>query len=299
MQSGELNVRTRDALQLARGRLDASGVEAPGFEAEYLLRHTLGCTRETLLLELDTDIPVSAQRRFDGLIERRASGEPSAYITGHKEFYGLDFKVDPRALIPRPETELLVELGLDFASQRTSGGTILNIVDVGTGCGVIAVALAVHLPKATITATDLFPEALELAAENVARHHAEDRVTLLHGDLLAPVSRPIDILVSNPPYIPSPEIPNLAREITNHEPGLALDGGPDGMAVIERLVQQTKDKLSPSGAMFIEIGWDQGRRALAHARHLWPDFKASITPDLAGLDRVLTIRSPVGVAQPV
>ena len=299
MQSGELNVRARDELQLARKRLEASGVEDPGFEAEYLLRHTLGCTREALLLDLDSDISTSSQCHFDSLVKRRASGEPSAYITEHKEFYGLDFKVDPRALVPRPETELLVELALDFASRRSVLGRGLNVVDVGTGCGAIAVTLAVHLPKATITATDLSPEALELAAENVAIHHVQDRVTLLQGDLLAPVSRPIDILVSNPPYIPSTEIPNLAKEIINHEPRLALDGGPDGMAVIGHLVEQAKDKLRLGGAMFIEIGWDQGRRALAHARHLWPYSQASITPDLADLDRVLTLLSPVGVTQPV
>ena len=125
------------------------------------------------------------------------------------------------------------------------------------------------------------------------------RVTLLLGDLFAHLPRPIDILVSNPPYIPSTELPNLAREITHHEPRLALDGGPDGMAVIRRLIQQAKDNLSLGGAMFIEIGWDQGQRVMAHIRRLWSDSQVSITPDLAGLDRVLTIKPSVRVAQPV
>ena len=292
-------MKVRDALRLARERLQASGIDEPGFEAEYLMRHALGCTRESLLFSLDTALSVSAQRRFDSLISRRASGEPSAYITGRKEFYGLDFKVDPRALIPRPETELLVELVLDFASPRTPVRTTLNIIDVGTGCGAIAVALAKHLPTATIFSTDLSHDALELARENLALHNLEDRVVMLHGDLLALNLPPIDILVSNPPYIPSPEISTLAPEIRDHEPRLALDGGPDGLSIIERLVEQARDKLSPGGAMFIEIGWDQGESAASRARHFWPDAQASITPDLAGLDRVLTLLSPIAAAQPV
>ncbi len=291
-------MKVREALRQARGRLQVSGVEDPGFEAEYLLRHALDCTRESLLLSLDSDLTLSAQHHFDSLVGRRASGEPSAYITGHREFYGLDFKVDPRALIPRPDTELLVELALEFVSRQSTGGKIQSIVDVGTGCGAIAIALALHLPEAVITATDISHNALQLAHENVARHGVQDRINLLQGDLLAPVPRPIDILVSNPPYIPSTEIPNLAREITSHEPRLALDGGPDGMAVIERLIEQAKDKLTPGAALFIEISWDQGDAAISHARRLWPDSKASITPDFAGLDRVLTIRVPVTAPVP-
>ena len=292
-------MKVRDALRLARKRLQSFDVQDPGFEAEYLMRHTLGSSRESLLLSLDSGIPVSAMSRFQRSIERRSSGEPSAYITGHKEFYGIDFRVDPRTLIPRPETELLVQLALAFASDRKITNKPLNILDVGTGCGAIAIALAVNLPGAKVIATDISPDALHLAGENVARHCLEDHVTLVRGDLLTPVPLPIDILVSNPPYIPSAEILNLPREITNHEPRLALDGGPDGLAVIERLIVQAKDKLSPGGAMFIEIGWDQGQQVLAHARRLWPDAQTSITPDLAGLDRALTLRSPVGVALPL
>ena len=292
-------MKVRDALRLARDRLQTSGVQDPGFEAEYLIRHALLCTRETLFINLDTDIAASDQRHFDRLIGRRVAGEPSAYITGHREFYDLDFKVDPRALIPRPETELLVEAVLEYTSQKAGRGGGLTIVDAGTGCGAIAIALVHHLPQATVIATDISPVALQLAYENAARHDVQDRVTLLHGDLFAHLPRPIDIVVSNPPYIPSTELPNLAREITDHEPGLALDGGPDGMAVIRRLIQQAKDNLSLGGAMFIEIGWDQGRQALSRARHLWPEAQASITPDLAGLDRVLTLRSPIRAAQPV
>ena len=292
-------MKVREALRQACGRLQVSGVEDPGFEAEYLLRHALDCTRESLLLSLDSDLTLSAQHHFDSLVGRRASGEPSAYITGHREFYGLDFKVDPRALIPRPETELLVEAVLECTSQKAGRSGGLNIVDVGTGCGAIAVALATCLPTASIIATDISHNALQLAYENAARHGVQNRINLLQGDLLAPLPRPIDILVSNPPYIPSPEIPNLAREITKHEPRLALDGGPDGMSVIDRLIEQAKDKLTPGGAMLIEIGWNQGDAAISHARRLWPDSKASITPDLAGLDRILTLRSPIGAAQPV
>ena len=291
-------MRVRDALRQAREKLRESGVEDAGFESEYLLRHTLGCTRESLLMTLDSDVSSSDQLRFDSVIGRRAAGEPSAYITGHKEFYGLDFKVDPRALIPRPETELLVELALEFVARRTCSVEGLNIAEVGVGCGAIAIAMAVNLSGARVVATDISPAALNLASENLSMHRVEDRVTLLEGDLLQPVSGPIDILVSNPPYISSAQIAALPREIRDHEPRVALDGGEDGMAAIERLICQAKDKLRPGGAMFVEIGWDLGDRALARSLELWPESDVSITPDLAGLDRVLTLRSPIGAAQP-
>ena len=222
-------MRVRDALRQAREKLQASGVEDASFEAEYLLRHALGCTREFLLIALDSDTSSPDQLRFDSIIDRRVAGEPSAYITGHKEFYGLDFKVDSRALVPRPETELLVELSLEFAARCTTQGEALKIADVGVGCGAIAIALAVNLPGARIVATDISPAALKLASENISRHRVEDRVTLLEGDLLQPVSGPIDILVSNPPYIPSAQLASLPREIRDHEPRVALDGGEDGV----------------------------------------------------------------------
>ena len=291
-------MRVRDALRQAREKLRASEVDDAGFEAEYLLRHALGCTREHLLLALDSDVSSSDQLRFDSVVDRRADGEPSAYITGHKEFYGLEFKVDPRALIPRPETELLVELALDFAARRTSRGEGLNIAEVGVGCGAIAIALAVNLSGARVVATDISPAALKLASENVSRHGVEVRVTLLEGDLLQDVSGPIDILVSNPPYIPSSQVDILPREIRDHEPRVALDGGENGMVLIERLICQAKEKLRPGGAMFVEIGWDLGDRVLARSFELWPESEVSITPDLAGLDRILTLRSPIGAAQP-
>ena len=291
-------MRVRDALRQAREKLQESVVEDVGFESEYLLRSALGCTRETLLIGLDSDISTPDEIRFDSIIDRRAAGEPSAYITGHKEFYGLDFNVDPRALIPRPETELLLELALEFAARHTSQGEGLNIAEVGVGCGAIAITLAVNLSGARVVATDISPAALRLASENISRHRVEDRVTLLEGDLLQPVSGPIDILVSNPPYISSAQLATLPREIRGHEPRVALDGGDDGMAAIERLICQAKDKLRPGGAMFVEIGWDLGERALVRSLELWPESEVSITPDLAGIDRVLTLRSPIGAAQP-
>ena len=291
-------MRVRDALRQAREKLRVSGVEDAGFESEYLLRSALGCTRESLLIGLDADVSSSDELRFYSIIHRRVAGEPSAYITGHREFYGLDFKVDSRALIPRPETELLVELSLEFAAQRSSRGEGFKIADVGVGSGTIAITLAVNLPGARVVATDISPSALNLASENVSRHGVEDRVTLLDGDLLQPVSGPIDILVSNPPYISSAQLATLPREIRGHEPRVALDGGDDGMAAIERLICQAKDKLRPGGAMFVEIGWDLGERALVRSLELWPESEVSITPDLAGIDRVLTLRSPIGAAQP-
>lgn len=291
-------MRVRDTLRKARERLQASGVEDPGFEAEYLLRHALGHTRESLLIALDARVSALAQDHFDGLISRRSSREPSAYITGHREFYGLDFKVDPRALIPRPETELLVDLVLQFVSAWATAHKNLTIADVGAGCGAVAIALAVNLPRATIIASDISTDALGLARENIARHGVQDRVRLLHGDLLDPIHPPIDILVSNPPYIPSPEIPTLAPEISHHEPRLALDGGPEGVSLIEELIRQAREKLAPGGAMFVEIGWDQGPKVMAQTRSLRPDAHASIAADFAGLDRVLAVQAPITAPLP-
>ena len=187
---------------------------------------------------------------------------------------------------------------LNIAAKHTSRGEDLNIAEVGVGCGAIAIALAVNLTGARVIATDISPAALKLASENVSRHCVEDRVTLLEGDLLQNVSGPIDILVSNPPYIPSSQVDILPREIRDHEPRVALDGGEDGVEVIKRLIRQAKDKLRPGGAMFVEIGWDLGERVMARSLELWPESDASISPDLAGLDRVLTLRSPIGAAQP-
>jgi release factor glutamine methyltransferase len=228
------------------------------------------------------------------LIERRRQHEPVAYITGHKEFYGLDFYVDRRVLIPRPETELLVEKGLEIG-QATSHPPI--IADVGTGCGAMAISLAVHLPRATIYALDVSSVALEVVALNCCRHGLEGRVHLLQGDLLSPLPEPVDLIVANLPYISEAEWEQLPRTITAYEPRSALDGGPDGFGAIRRLLAQARSHLKPQATILLEIGATQGAAVTDLARHSFnrlrtPHFSRAtveVVQDYAGLDRMVVI----------
>ena len=218
-----------------------------------------------------------------------------AYLVGHKEFYGLDFVVDRRVLIPRPETELLVERAIALGREVLAAShPSLTIADVGTGCGCIAVALAVHLPQARVFATDRSPQALEVARENVRRHGVEDRVRLLCGDLLTPVPPEVrlDLIVANLPYVSRSELEALPRSVREYEPlETALDGGEDGLALIRRLLGEAPRRLAPGGAVLLEIGATQGPRVAELARRRFPGAEVRVLPDLAGRDRVVEIRT--------
>ncbi len=269
-------------------RLVAAGIDPDEarLEAEVLLRHVLGIDRAAFLMRRDDPLVGDAAERFAVLLERRLKREPLAYITGQREFYGLAMLVDRRVLIPRPETEGLVERTIALAH-----GAAL-IVDVGTGSGCIAIALAVHLPQARVIATDAAADALACARENAARHGVAERITLLHGDLLQPLQEQVDIIVSNPPYIPSQEIGDLAPEIAQYEPCAALDGGPDGLDVLRRLLAQTAGRLRPGGYVLLEIGAGQGNDVARIARTALPGATIAVENDLAGLERYVTIRTP-------
>lgn len=224
---------------------------------------------------------------FSALIQRRISHEPTAYITGHKEFYGLDFQVARPVLIPRPETELLVEKAIDLATTVFADSCL--IADAGTGCGAIAVAIAVNLPHVKIYAFDISGAALEIARSNCHRHGVSDRVALLQGDLLDHLPEPVHLLIANLPYVRNSELVELSPEISRFEPLLALSGGSDGLEMIEGLVSQAETNLLPGGAILLEIGHDQGGAACELAREYLPKSKISITTDLSGLDRVVSI----------
>jgi release factor glutamine methyltransferase len=279
------------ALDWATGRLRTTSV-TPRLDAELLLAHVLGWERARLLAEARVLLLEPQSAVFLSLVSRRAELEPIAYLVGHKEFYGLDFAVDRRVLVPRPETELLVELTFERSNPSTGSGQAvrtferLNIVDVGTGSGAIAVALAIHLPMARIMATDISFDALELARRNVERHCVTERVRLLQGDLLDPLDKPVDLIVSNPPYTILSEIDEGVRR---YEPRLALDGGPDGLDVYRRLLAQAPAKLRPGGAILLEIGAIQATAVTELARRLFPDAEVGVHQDLAGLDRVIVI----------
>lgn len=271
-----------DLLKRATARLGGTS-STPRLDAELLLAHVLAWPRARLLAERDhTPAPAQAAA-FGALVERRAGGEPVAYLVGHKEFYGLDLRVTPATLVPRPETELLVELALAEARALVSGPSSLVIADIGTGTGAVAIALAMHLPEALVYATDLSAEALAVAARNVADHGLGGRVVLLHGDLLVPLPGPVDMIVSNPPYTIIDEVePNVRA----HEPRLALDGGPDGAAVYRRLLAMAPASLRPGGAVLLEIGAWQGALVAGLLREAFPGAAVEVARDLAGRDRV-------------
>ena len=278
----------REALRHGARLLAVAGSDEADLEAELLLGHSLGLDRVHLYQRLSDELNAEQEQRYQRLLDRRCNHEPTAYILGHREFYGLDFEVTPAAIIPRPETEGLVELVIEHARLRRSGG--LSLVDVGVGCGAIAVVLARELPDAEITAVDISRPALDLARRNAEHHGVAARIVFLHGDLLEPLDQRADVIVANLPYVSSAELEASPPEIRDHEPRLGLDGGPDGLRLIERLLRQAPAHLNPGGALFLEIGDTQGAAASALARDCFPQATVAVKPDLAGLDRVLVVR---------
>ncbi len=277
-------------------------------EAEVLLCHVLGLDRAALYARLNVPLPKEAQATYDSLLARRLTGEPVACITGEREFYGLTFHVDRRVLIPRPETELLVERALQAVADwqpapcpsREGGGSPLlagegaggevRIADVGCGSGCIAVTLAVHLPNARIYATDISAEALEVTILNARRHGVGDRVIPLQGDLLSSLPEPVDLIVANLPYINHADLSALLPGITAYEPRLALDGGPDGLTLIRRLLAQAATYLRPvTGTILMEIGYDQAEEVTTLARQHFSTARVTLHHDLAGHARVAEI----------
>ena len=278
-------MRLRVALAQATTMLENAGIEESKLDAELLLVHALGITRAQLHAHPQSQLRPTELARYRQLIERRTRREPVAYIVGHKEFYGLDLFVDERVLIPRPETELLVEKAIKV-SQRQS-----VVADVGTGSGAIAVSLAVHLPQILVYATDASPAALEVAARNCRRHCVEDRVHLLQGHLLEPLPEHVDLIVANLPYVSQAELAQLPPEISRYEPREALDGGPDGLDCIRHLLAQAEGHLKPGGVVLLEIGATQGEAVVALARRHFPAARVQIAQDYAGLDRVVIVET--------
>ena len=289
-----MNVSVREAVLWGARVLEQHGCDSPRLDAELLLAHALGLSRARLMAQFDRALSPAELARYRQLIERRRAHEPVAYIVGHQEFYGLDFYVDRRVLIPRPETELLVEKAIELAGRvgdRGYGLYPLTLADVGTGSGAIAVSLAVHLPQATIYALDSSAEALEVAARNVRHHGVEGRVHLLRGDLLSPLPEPVDIVVANLPYVGETELAELPPEIRCYEPLSALDGGPDGLRHIRRLLAQAREYFRPHGAVLLEIGATQGEAVAELARRHFPTAEIEIARDYGGLDRVVIVRT--------
>ena len=278
-------MRLQTVLAQATTVLENAGIEESRLDAELLLVHALGMTRAQLYTYPQSHLSPAELVRYRQLVARRARREPVAYIVGHQEFYGLDLFVDSRVLIPRPETELLVEKAIEI-SQRQS-----VVADVGTGSGAIAISLAVHPPQAQVYATDASPAALEVAARNCRRHGVEDRVHLLQGLMLEPLPEPVDLVVANLPYVSQAELVQLPPEISIYEPREALDGGPDGLNCIRCLLAQAEEgRLKSGGVVLLEIGATQGQAVLALAKRRFPAARVEIARDYAGLDRVVIVR---------
>lgn len=270
-----------DCLRAARQRLSSES-DSASLDAQVLLAETLGVERAYLLAHGEAVLTDDQAARFAGLVARRAAGEPVAYLLGRRAFYDRVFVVTPDVLIPRPETELLLERALAFVQSRPR----VTAVDVGTGSGALAVTLAALCPTAEVHATDISLAALDVAQRNAALHAAP--VALHQGDLLEPLLAQgirVDLLMANLPYIPSGDLPALA--VSRYEPRLALDGGPDGLALIRRLLKQAPAALNPGALVLLEIGADQGPAALALARAALRPADAGMQADYAGLDRIV------------
>lgn len=267
--------------------LKGKGVESPRLEAEVLLAHARGSQRIQLYTAFEEPASDALREKFRALVKERAAGKPVAYLVGEKEFYSLPFLVTSDVLIPRPETEELVVRALDLAKE--TGKQSLAIADVGTGSGILAVCLAKHLPQAALTAIDVSPKVLEIAARNAERHGVEERFHFVESDLFSKVdsSSKFDLIVSNPPYVKSAELADLDVSVREYEPRLALDGGEQGTDVITRLIEQAADRLNPGGWLLIEIG---PSTAAATERLVEAQIGLSLQPtltDAANLPRIV------------
>ncbi|MCK6549142.1 peptide chain release factor N(5)-glutamine methyltransferase [Myxococcota bacterium] len=275
-------------LEWTKGHFEAKKLDTPRLDAELILGHVLGLQRVMLYARFDQPLGAEELAKIRSMVARRARGEPMAYIVGEREFYGLALEVTPAVLIPRPDTETLVDVALKLLADRARP----VLADVGTGSGAIALALAHEKKDARVYALDRSPAALEVATRNTAKHALQDRVTLHESDLLSglPADAPkLDLVAANLPYIASAVIPTLMRDVRDFEPKLALDGGPDGLDLVRRLVADAKAHLAPGGWLVLEIGYDQGHATkdlLDRAGYA----DTAITKDLGGNDRVVSGR---------
>jgi release factor glutamine methyltransferase len=283
----------RHALLLGIQHLEQEGQRSARLDSQVLLGHVLGVERATLFAYPEREITAEQEQRFLRLIERRKHGEPVAYLIGHEEFYGLDFLVDRRVLIPRPETELLVELALEHIRKRLAADRRTIVADIGTGSGIIPITLAVQEPRLPyVYATDISPDALQVARLNCLRHGVEDRVHLLSGDLLAPLPEPVDILTANLPYVGTDEMSELDRDVRDYEPHLALFSGPHGLDLFQRLFQEgpQSGSIKEGGVLVLEIGYQQKEALTQLLSQICPQAKATFKEDYAGWDRLLQVQ---------
>ncbi len=277
----------REAVQQTHRTLEACHIPDARLEAEVMLMNVMRMQRHDLFSRQETEISPQQEQALARIMERRLKREPLAYILQYKEFYGVNLLVNPDVLIPRPETECMVEHAL-FMALMGMETPDLTIADVGTGTGAIAINLALHLPAARIYALDNADAVLDVAAYNIRAHNVADRITLAKGDLLEPLPEPVDLILANLPYLPTDRIPDLQPEI-RWEPPQALDGGPDGLDLIRRLLHQAPDKLKEHGIILLELDPEQVPAVSELATRLFPEAETAVEKDLSRHDRIFSI----------
>ncbi|HVU66080.1 MAG TPA: peptide chain release factor N(5)-glutamine methyltransferase [Ktedonobacteraceae bacterium] len=288
----------RAALDAATQRLTAVRqasqlpVDNPRLDAQVLLGAVLDKERSYLYMYPEQELSPAEEERWQRLLARRAQGEPVAYLLGHRDFYGLDFTVDQRVLIPRPETELLVEEALAICQRALNNGHSPVVADIGTGSGAIPISIAVHEPRLPfIYACDVSPDALAVARLNSQRHQVGERVRLLQGDLLEPLPEPVDLLLANLPYVGTDEQSAMTPDVVNYEPHLALFSGTEGLELLTRLLNEAAHgrKLRADAILLLEIGFRQREALTSLAHSLWSNAHITCLRDYAGWDRLLRI----------
>jgi len=284
-----------EALQSATQTLLGARIADASIEAELLLGHVLRMSKTQLHTKPERGLSSAETEHLGHLVQRRLNHEPSAYILGHCEFYGIDFYIDYHTFIPRPETELLVEKAVELAHHISRRERQITIADIGTGCGAIAISLALALPQAKIYATDISASALQVAEINCRRHAVNGQVELLRGNLLEPLPQPVDMIVANLPYIKNCEFKDLSPEIINFEPPIALAGGKNGLNKIRQMLEQMPGKLAYGACFLLEIGQGQGEMATSLVSSHFPQASIELISDLGGIDRVVKVILQGGV----
>ncbi len=293
----KISVTLSSALREAAETLSSNRIEQARLEAELLLAHILDVRKEDLIIHSEHELPGPQEDKFRQLVERRCRKEPLAYIVGHREFWSLEFAVNPKVLIPRPETEGVIERLLNLA-EDVANEKAMRILDVGTGSGNLAIVAALEFPRARVTAVDHSVDALEMARRNALRHQVADRIEFLKMDLMREWNLPhndlYDCILANPPYIPTRELEHLMPDVRDYEPRAALDGGSDGLACYRRIVANAFSYLKPEGHLIFEVGTDQAGpvKQSLQAHGGWDEI--AILQDLSGRDRVVSTRRALG-----
>jgi release factor glutamine methyltransferase len=274
------------ALREAEEALIAADIDDALLESEVLLKHVLQIDKVRLYVDIGSELTPQQYEIFFTLVQRRLNGEPSAYIVGTRDFYGLEFVVNRDVLIPRPETELLVEKAISLTKEKS----YKIIVDVGTGSGIVAICMTLNLPGIVVYATDISAPALGVAYRNCEKHKVQHKITLLQGYLLEPLPEPVDMIVANLPYVA--DVDMVQVNTAGYEPDIALNGGADGLEYIVAIIEQSISKLLGGGSILFEVGLGQSQTVSRQLKRIYPYGEVDVLRDLAGIERVVSLSLP-------